>query len=411
MKSLYAEHAERGQALVVLVFAIVGLLVIAGLAIDGGMVFLERRRMQNASDAAALAGTRVLAAAVCSKPGADDAAIAAEVRRYAERNGVVNLDDNVVADYVDADESVLGRVGGGSIPTGAIGVSVTVEISRSTHFVLLIGIDTAGASASALGVTGPPRAVGGGLRPIGLPLDVVQAIEPGEGEDSCITIRFGNCKPGDPGEGPCVVEYLEESSSAHHGLLNLEYAWIRWEDSQAWPRALDHTGNDVHLKEWMANGWDGGMFYADGFWSNGFHSGDYIHAKPGAPPDVIKETPINEPFHVPIFDEFPDCPGEGGEEDIDKPIPPGDTPGEYPDDDAPGGDACAGGQGRRYYHIVGFAGIIVRDEEDVDQGGKSITACLVESIIAQGQPDLSGGVGYGEGHACATHSQVVVLWQ
>jgi len=47
---------ERGQALILIVFGIVGLLGITALAVDGGNVYSERRRAQNAVDTAALAG-------------------------------------------------------------------------------------------------------------------------------------------------------------------------------------------------------------------------------------------------------------------------------------------------------------------------------------------------------------------
>lgn len=47
---------ERGQAMFLLVFGMVALLGFAALAIDGGMVYSERRHAQNAADAAALAG-------------------------------------------------------------------------------------------------------------------------------------------------------------------------------------------------------------------------------------------------------------------------------------------------------------------------------------------------------------------
>lgn len=49
-------HPEAGQALILIVFAIIGLIGITGLAVDGGNAFAERRRAQNAADAAALAG-------------------------------------------------------------------------------------------------------------------------------------------------------------------------------------------------------------------------------------------------------------------------------------------------------------------------------------------------------------------
>jgi hypothetical protein len=47
---------ERGQALIIIVFAIVGLIGITALAVDGGNVYLDRREAQNAADTAALAG-------------------------------------------------------------------------------------------------------------------------------------------------------------------------------------------------------------------------------------------------------------------------------------------------------------------------------------------------------------------
>ena len=47
---------ESGQALILIVLAIFGLVGITGLAIDGGMSFSDRRHAQNAADTAALAG-------------------------------------------------------------------------------------------------------------------------------------------------------------------------------------------------------------------------------------------------------------------------------------------------------------------------------------------------------------------
>jgi len=47
---------ERGQALILIVLAIVGMIGLVALAIDGGSVFSNRRSAQNAADSAALAG-------------------------------------------------------------------------------------------------------------------------------------------------------------------------------------------------------------------------------------------------------------------------------------------------------------------------------------------------------------------
>lgn len=46
---------ERGQALVIIALALIGLAGVAGLVVDGGKLFLDRRNAQNAADSAALA--------------------------------------------------------------------------------------------------------------------------------------------------------------------------------------------------------------------------------------------------------------------------------------------------------------------------------------------------------------------
>jgi len=50
------QGAERGQALILIVFAIIALMGITALAIDGGGAYVDRRRAQTAADSAALAG-------------------------------------------------------------------------------------------------------------------------------------------------------------------------------------------------------------------------------------------------------------------------------------------------------------------------------------------------------------------
>ena len=52
---------ESGQTLVLVALLLVGLVAMLGLVLDGGGIYLERRRMQNAADAGAIAGAVVLA--------------------------------------------------------------------------------------------------------------------------------------------------------------------------------------------------------------------------------------------------------------------------------------------------------------------------------------------------------------
>ena len=53
-------NRERGQMLVIVALGLTVLIAMAGLIIDGGMALSNRRQVQNAADAASLAGTRVL---------------------------------------------------------------------------------------------------------------------------------------------------------------------------------------------------------------------------------------------------------------------------------------------------------------------------------------------------------------
>src|SRR5690349_12199708 len=49
------QSSQRGQALILIALAAIGLFGITGLAIDGGAKFSDRRHAQNAADTAALA--------------------------------------------------------------------------------------------------------------------------------------------------------------------------------------------------------------------------------------------------------------------------------------------------------------------------------------------------------------------
>ncbi|HUF38083.1 MAG TPA: Tad domain-containing protein [Anaerolineales bacterium] len=54
-------RSEKGQALILIVFGIVGLLGFAALAIDGGRIYTDRRNMQNSSDTASLTAAASIA--------------------------------------------------------------------------------------------------------------------------------------------------------------------------------------------------------------------------------------------------------------------------------------------------------------------------------------------------------------
>jgi len=83
-----SHKSERGQALIIIVLAIVGLAGMAGLVIDGGNAFLDRRNAQNAADSAALAAALHR---VRGNQGLSAAALASAAQNGYNNNGSSNI--------------------------------------------------------------------------------------------------------------------------------------------------------------------------------------------------------------------------------------------------------------------------------------------------------------------------------
>jgi len=394
-------HTERGQALILVVFALIGLLAIAGLAIDGGTVFLERRRMQNAADASALAGTRLLAGAICDPSTADDAAIYEEVKHYAEINGVEDPDNNLVAFYVDQDEAVLGPVGGGAIPTGATGISATVEISRQTYFVSLVGIDESGASADALAMTGPVFQLSGGVLPIAVPLEVVETLNP---EEDFYVIETNQHEGGmfcREDDDMCIGD--PASANAHRGWLNLNYIYntsYLAQSSQYYRTFEQNVPNrgcgpnpDISTDDGV-KGWASGQCpypYPLFAGTIGATNGDFIHGSPGARQSSLMEVSnlIGQVVYVPVFDfiYMSDYMADN-----------------FPQPEGIGWPRAGGGGHAFLYHIVGFAALVA---EDID--GHTLVGEFQSAIIGEGQ--FSASTGFGTGACSAMDLYGISLWR
>ena len=102
---------DRGAVLIFLAIALVGLIALAGLVLDGGRAYGERRQMQNAADAASMAATRQLDRYVTDQ-SSDARTILAAARDTAEKNGAERA--SVTCRLVRFDRSVIGPC-----PTGA----------------------------------------------------------------------------------------------------------------------------------------------------------------------------------------------------------------------------------------------------------------------------------------------------
>ena len=118
---------ERGQALILIVFAIVGLVAVTGLAVDGGMAYSDRRNAQNAADASALAG------ALAHIRGRDPVAAAnsSALKEGFNNNGTTNTVSVTVT-----------NVGIGYCPNLMTGKDITVQISwrSTTYFAPVLGV-------------------------------------------------------------------------------------------------------------------------------------------------------------------------------------------------------------------------------------------------------------------------------
>jgi hypothetical protein len=179
------QKRERGQMLVIVALALTTLVAMAGLVIDGGMALSNRRQVQNAADAASLAGTRVLGldlkwrAVNNDNPSPPPAPFANVDQEVCDAiNAALTYNTNSAqtidpidcytgsddAQYVDFDRNALGRVGEG-VPPLAQGVRVSGTGQSGTLLMGVIGIDSIDVSADATALAGPGEPPLGHLMP------------------------------------------------------------------------------------------------------------------------------------------------------------------------------------------------------------------------------------------------------
>src|SRR6478672_2836984 len=128
------DRAPRGQILIMFAVMLTALLGALGLSIDLGMSFSQRRTMQSAADAGALAGARVVSKAMPSNP----------VSAWSEVQSVVNCNKmavgtitSITCNYVNDAGTALNPCTA-TVPSTATGVEVTVQENHPTYFVRVI---------------------------------------------------------------------------------------------------------------------------------------------------------------------------------------------------------------------------------------------------------------------------------
>ena len=179
-------ETQRGQIIVMMAGAMVAVILVVALIVDGGNAWAQRRIVQNGSDAMAQAGAIVMAqrfAGVPAPGGGWDAEVNAKIQASAAANNVANAvayytdicgiplkSDGTAALHGDGTEDLASavQVGSGALPGGAAttpdcptrsvgpvaGVMVTGTKNFKTYLTGVIGMTNLDATARATAVTG-----------------------------------------------------------------------------------------------------------------------------------------------------------------------------------------------------------------------------------------------------------------
>ncbi len=268
---------DRGQTLVLVAITLLLLVLFTGLAVDGGEWYAERRRMQNAADAAALAGARALCFDHAGPLTISDVATA-----YALQNGA---DEGVVVKLLDAD--------GNETDDGNI-VYVAVNRAVDTRFARAAGITQITAAAEAAAACGGTSA-GCGIFPLAFEKDAWDAI-PGDSnfyiwdDDSASQWTDNICDccecDGDPFGGPRI-------GPGHRGWLRL-----RWVPEGFPSSPCEGNCGASALGCWIENDYPGQIL-----------AGQCIPGNPGVKASVLDDAAarIGDTVSIVLFDMDGTC--------------------------------------------------------------------------------------------------------
>jgi hypothetical protein len=168
--------SDAGQVLVIVAIALLGIVAVAALVIDGGFAWGRQRETQNGADAVAVAGTAIIQQALANEP-MTDGDVGCAVDEAATDNDVT-LES---AEYTDYDGDAMGvDVGpcapgaGGAIPAGAQGVRALASQEFETFVAGVVGVSELTVEADATAVVGIqpgvcPGAEGCGILPVTFP--------------------------------------------------------------------------------------------------------------------------------------------------------------------------------------------------------------------------------------------------
>lgn len=388
---------EHGQAIVLVVLALVALLALVGLAVDGGRQYTARRQAQNAADSASLAGTHKLAQKIGTCPpntSITDADVTQAVIAMVRANGLnpilpgsTNGDTTITANYVDANGNTLQGLGYGSIPANAVGVKVELTYNQPTTFLRAIGITDMAVPANAMAMTGPITQMpgNGNLLPIGVPDEAVQQIHDGE----TITV-FDDGRYCRNNNGTQCID--TGPNSAFRGWLNFNYVYnSRFLSSNSpYYRTISTSDAASELDKYV-NGTKSVPLFAG---TIDQLDEDFVKGYTGQTQGVMNS--INQLYHgqivyLPVFDKV--YSGEFLASHASSfPAPEGGWP-----------SSIWGKKNEFMYHIVGFTAIIPQSASS-----NGVTAIFKSATIGQG---IINPNAMNPGQPCRILAYGVTLWK
>jgi type II secretory pathway pseudopilin PulG len=391
MKKHKLKLSQRGQVLVLVAVALIGMLAILALVLDGGNTYAKRRQAQNAADAGALAGATTL----CRGTAAE--AIAAANDYAVNRNGAASAVVSIVDSEVTVDTS---------IPFDTFFLSVFGRPQITAQATATAGCFSPGSGLGILPIAWscrPPE-----IPPVG-PLDPACSIlfeDETDGDDDCtfgvdpiyIIVDSADIEndlvcedpppaPGDPPALGFVDCDLDDDGTNDLDVLS--------GGNRSWLDLNGGGGGAADLRDWITNGFPGEVYTHT--WFAG-QTGVAVSVYDTVHDEVLVDDEI---VIIPVFDQF--CGG-----------PPDTTCPELvhtdPPDDFDDTIVFSGGASTDYFHVISFALFKIscvdagshpgggsscpgnqqlQDWNIINPSGKTIEGCFIQGTV----PGLGGGGG------------------
>lgn len=258
---------RRGQTLIVVLLCLIALLAIVGLTLDGGRVYWTRRALQNASDAAALAGAQELA---INKRTTTQAAIWSKVSQYLQAN---NVDPKGCRAFlVQGSQQLLeitNSTSSSSPPAFANGVEVIANRTITVLFGGFLGQSQDTVSARARANFGNLKTLPArnNVVPIGVHYEIVRDASFGDSLTLWDGYQVSLTSPSGSSSS------YGDASDPYSGWLNL--LWIHNSEDES--REIDLSHSQANVNDWLLNGSPQAVIAG----SLGGIDGDFVMGDPG----------------------------------------------------------------------------------------------------------------------------------